>query len=107
MRQAIPGTAMEHLLRLHGVPEKYWKGPDLPIRRAYQRRPYHCAVPVYAQHRLARIEFYTSSDFAERTALYLFDDFCTSLTIAGWPHGNARNCAFVAKTSRKPVAWTN
>ncbi|MGI6088074.1 MAG: LolA family protein [Kiritimatiellia bacterium] len=76
MQQAIPGTAMEHLLRLHGVPEEVLEGlPDLPIRRAYQKDDLCIVLSADAQHRLARIEFYTSSDFAERTALYLFDDF--------------------------------
>ena len=76
MQQSIPGTAMEHLLRLQGAAEDVLESqPDLPVRRGYQKDNLYVVLAADAQHRLARIEFYSNPDMAERNALYLFDDF--------------------------------
>lgn len=76
MQQSIPGTAMEHLLRLQGTPEEILDGqPELPVRRGYQKDKLYVVLAADAQNRLARLEFFKNRDLTERTAVYQFDNF--------------------------------
>ncbi len=77
MQQSIPGTAMEHLLRLQGAAEDELESqPELPVRRGYQKDGnLYVVLAADADGRLARMEFYKNRDLTERTALYRFDEF--------------------------------
>lgn len=71
----VPGTAMEHLFRLNGVPETVLEGDGaFPIRRAYAAKIY---VVLHAdeQNRLGRIEFYDAADHARLTGEVDFSEF--------------------------------
>lgn len=79
MRQGlikVPGTAMEHLLRLRGAPESEWAGDgEFPIRRGYETDRLFVVLHADDAYRLGRIEFYRSADRSERTAEIDFSDF--------------------------------
>ncbi|MCA1808228.1 MAG: hypothetical protein LC725_02020 [Lentisphaerae bacterium] len=76
MQQAVPGTAMEHLLRLRGIPEEELEPADgLPLRRGYQAPRVYVVLACDAQGRLARIEIFQGEKTGEKTATYLYDDF--------------------------------
>ncbi len=76
LQKSIPGTAMEHLLRLKGVPEIELDGSaDHLVRRAYQAEHVFVVLSADGQGRIARIEFFKDSGMASRIALYQFDNF--------------------------------
>lgn len=75
-QQAVPGTPMEHLLRLQGVPELKLAGvPGFPIRRGYSKPNVFVVLACDAEGRLARIEFFKSPEMKEKTAQYEYGDF--------------------------------
>lgn len=69
----VPGTPMDHLMRLRGAPEtELPPAPDLPVRRGYALPKMFVVLGVDATGRLARVEFYTDARMQERTGYYNF-----------------------------------
>lgn len=72
----VPGTAMDHLLRLEGIPETDLEPtPDFPVRKGYQAEKVFAVLSADAQGRLARIEFSPAADMQEKTGQYDYSDF--------------------------------
>ena len=72
----VPGTAMDHLLRLENTPETELPGTaEFPVRRGYDTGKLFAVLSVDASNRLARIEFFTSADQATLTGQYDYSAF--------------------------------
>jgi hypothetical protein len=67
----VPGTPMDHLLKLKNLPETVLDGTaDLPVRRGYQAPKVFVVLACDAEGKLAGIEFYSAPDMKTRTAEY-------------------------------------
>jgi hypothetical protein len=65
----VPGTAMDHLLRLRQAAETNLAGTaEFPVRKGYSTTKAFVVLSLDTTGRLARIEFFTSSDMRGRTA---------------------------------------
>lgn len=72
----VPGTPMDHLLRLRGVPEIDMEPEDgFLVRKGYQADKTFVILSLDSKRRLARIEFYTSPRRKEKTAQYEYGQF--------------------------------
>jgi len=72
----VPGTAMDHLLRLENVPETELPATaQFPVRRGYDTGKLFAVLSLDASNRLARIEFYTAADQATLTGQYDYSAF--------------------------------
>lgn len=72
----VPGTAMEHLMKLRGVPEKDMDAtPEFPVRRGYEAEKVFVVLSLDATGRLVRIEFYSTPSMTEKTAQYDYSAF--------------------------------
>lgn len=72
----VPGTAMDHLLRLAGVSETELPATaEFPVRRGYDAGKLFAVLSTDASNRLARIEFYTSADQKTLTGQYDYSAF--------------------------------
>jgi outer membrane lipoprotein-sorting protein len=72
----IPGTPMEHLLRLQGIPESSLAPlPDFPLRRGYEAGKVFAVLSCDRGERLARIEFFSSSAMTNEVARYEYSEF--------------------------------
>ena len=75
-QKSVPGSAMEHLLRLKGVPETPLNGTDkYPVRRGYAHEKAFVVLSCDTEGRLARIEFFKSSEMTVKTAQIEYEDF--------------------------------
>ncbi len=64
----VPGTPMEHLVRLRGVPEIVLEGnEDHPIRRAYATANIYAVLHADEAGRLKRLELYDANDRSRLT----------------------------------------
>ena len=108
MQKSVPGSAMEHLLRLQGVPEIALDGtPGYPVRRGYVRERVFAVLSCDPEGRLARIDFYKTPDMKTKTAQIEYNDFrkVTDLcSLAGLHQGTAY---FGAKTVRETRRFDN
>jgi len=76
MQKSVPGSAMEHILRLQGVPETSLDGtPDYPVRRGYVRERVFVVLACDSEGRLARIEFFKTPEMKKLTAQVEYSDF--------------------------------
>lgn len=76
----VPGTAMDHLLRLKGVPENSMEPEkDFPVRKSYDAGKVFAVLSMDPEGRLARIEFYPSKEMKEKTAQYDYSQFQEAL----------------------------
>ena len=67
----VPGTPMEQLLRLRGLPEQELPATEAaPIRRGYAAAKTYVVLEAGAEGRLNAVEFYTGADLAQRTARF-------------------------------------
>jgi outer membrane lipoprotein-sorting protein len=74
--QKVPGTAMDHLLRLQGIPETNLTGTaEFPVRRGYQAPKVFVILELDGSNRLARIEFYSAADQKECVGTYTYSNF--------------------------------
>ena len=65
----IPGTAMDHLLRLRGVAETNLPATaDFPVRRGYAAPKTFVVLSLDATQRLSRVEFFAAADQRQKTA---------------------------------------
>lgn len=76
----VPGSPMEHLLRLKGVAETHLPPlPDYPVRRGYAAAQTFVTLALDASNRLARIEFYPDAAATNLTARCDFSGFQEAL----------------------------
>lgn len=67
----IPGTPMEHLLRLGDAPEEELPAtPGFPVRRGYAKGRVYVVLSMDDSNRLARVEFFSARDQQQRTGQY-------------------------------------
>ncbi|MFH0952866.1 MAG: hypothetical protein V1873_00900 [Verrucomicrobiota bacterium] len=72
----VPGTAMDHLLKLRGVAEKDLDGtPEFPVRKGYETAKVFVVLSLDATGRLARVEFFTSPEMKDKTGQYDYSAF--------------------------------
>lgn len=72
----VPGTPMDHLLRLRGVPEEVLAAEErFPVRRGYQVGALYAVLSQDSSGRLARIEFFRKVGEGETTASYTYEHF--------------------------------
>lgn len=108
MQKSVPGSAMEHLLRLKGVPEIPLEGTsDYPVRRGYARERVFVVLACDAEGRLARIEFYKTPEMKDLTAQVEYSDFW-KVTDTCWLAGLQQGTAyFGANTVRETRRFDN
>jgi outer membrane lipoprotein-sorting protein len=71
----VPGTAVEHLAKLRGLPEVHLPpGSAGEVRRGYQAERVFVVLAVDARQRLTQITFYKTPRMEEITAVYRYDD---------------------------------
>lgn len=67
----VPGTPMDQLLRLRGLPEQELPATEgAATRRGYQAAKIYVVLEAGAEGRLNAVEFYTGPDLAQRTARF-------------------------------------
>ena len=72
----VPGTAMDHLLRLKGLPETEVEATgEFPARKSYEAGKVFVILSMDPEGRLARIEFYSSKEMQDKTAQYDYSHF--------------------------------
>jgi hypothetical protein len=73
----VPGTAMEHLLRIGGAPETVLPGEldDFPVRRAYATDTLYVVLHADADLRLGRIELFDGPDQRTQAGQIDFEAF--------------------------------
>lgn len=72
----VPGTAMDHLLRLRAKPEEPLPATEqFPTRVGIQADPRHVVLSLDAEGRLARIEFFNDANQTQRLATYDYENF--------------------------------
>ena len=76
----LPGTAMDHLLRLKGVEEQPLPGtPEFPVRAGYQTARNFVVLCADGESRLVQVEFYRTSAMDERIGRYVYSSFSEPL----------------------------
>jgi len=72
----IPGTALEHLLPLSGLPETVLPPSEEGYERcAYQAKGVYVVLTADTDNRLHRIDFFRGEDMQERTGAFTFSHF--------------------------------
>lgn len=71
----VPGTAMNHLLRLAGKSEALHKEADNGQSIGIQLDQSYALLQLDAQERLIALEYYTDASLKTRTARYQYSDF--------------------------------
>lgn len=72
----VPGTPMEHLVNLRGLPEEELEGDETyPVRRGYRAERVYAVLSLDAGGRLALIEFFASDNRQIKTAGYRYSGF--------------------------------
>ncbi len=72
----IPGTAMDHLLKIGDAPETVLPAAEgFPVRRGYEKGRLFVVLSMDPENRLARIEFFDSPEMKNRTAQYDYSAF--------------------------------
>lgn len=80
--EMVPGTAMDHLLRLKGMEESVLPADESGARRiAIQLEKQYVVMTIDAAGRLSSLQFFSSADMTTRLASYRYSDF--SEAIAG------------------------
>lgn len=72
----VPGSAMDHLHRLQGLPETDLAATgEFSVRKGYQKDSLFVVLSLDAQGRLARIEFFRDAAMNEKTGEYRYSAF--------------------------------
>lgn len=72
----IPGTGLEHLMRLHGVREiPLEPEPGWPVRAGYDTGKVYAELRVDEKGRLGRVDLFSGSDRKKPRVIILFKDF--------------------------------
>lgn len=76
----VPGSAMDHLLRLKGIAETNMPPqPQFPVRRGYAAAKTFAVLSMDASNRLARIEFFSGATGTVKTAQCDYSGFVEAL----------------------------
>ena len=76
----VPGTAMDHLMRLKGTPEEEMEGSaEYPVRRGYASGAGYLVLALDAQQRLARIELFSGEDRSSPSATFAYSRFAEAV----------------------------
>lgn len=74
--ERVPGTLMEHLIRLKDTPEiELNSSPEAAIRRAYDAEHVYAILEVDEQYRLHRMLFYNAQDQTKKTGKIRCESF--------------------------------
>jgi len=74
--ERIPGTLMEHLIRLKDIPEiKLEPSTEAAIRRAYKTEHVYAILEADEQYRLHRMLFYNAQDQTQKTGKIRCESF--------------------------------
>lgn len=80
----VPGTPMDQLLRLKGLPEDSLPpGASAAVRRGYQASKVYVVLEASPEDRLLALEFYTGAEMTLRTARYEYSSY-TELSPGVW-----------------------
>ena len=80
----VPGTPMDQLLRLRGLPEQELPATETaPLRRGYQAAKTYVVLEAGSEGRLNAVEFFTGADLAQRTARFDYSAY-TELAPGVW-----------------------
>ena len=80
----VPGTPMDQLLRLQGLPEQELPASEAaPVRRGYQAATFFVVLEADGLGRLLAVEFYTGPDLSQRTARFAYANY-TELAPGLW-----------------------
>lgn len=72
----IPGTAMDHLIKIKDTPEAELPAAgEFPVRRGYDMGRLFVVLSLDAEGRLARLEFFDSAEMKNKTAQYDYSAF--------------------------------
>lgn len=72
----VPGTPMEHLLRLRDLPEEELPASaEFPVRRGYAKERVYVVLSTDASNRLARVEFFSGRNQQEQTGQYDYSSY--------------------------------
>jgi len=72
----VPGTAMDHLLRLRGLAETNLPATaEFPVRRGYAGPKAFMVLSLDASNRLGRVEYFTAADQSRKTVQYDYSAF--------------------------------
>jgi hypothetical protein len=72
----VPGTAMDHLLRLRDAPEdKLPATPEFAERKGYRTPRLYAVLSLDAAGRLARVEFFRSAEMKIKSGEYRYSAF--------------------------------
>lgn len=72
----VPGTAMDHLMRLEGVAEDVLSPTaESPVRRGYATDSVYFVICCDATGRLARIELYPDASMKNEAGAYTYEQF--------------------------------
>ncbi len=72
----VPGTAMDHLMKLKGISETGLSATaEFPERKGYDTGKRFVVLSLDKTGRLARVEFYATPDMKNKTAQYDYSDF--------------------------------
>ena len=72
----VPGTPMEHLLKLRNLAETAIPSTqEFPVRRAYQTEKVYVVLSCDSKGRPAQIDFFQSPDMTRKTAQINYSDF--------------------------------
>lgn len=72
----VPGTAMDHLLRLRGMPEEALSGTSqFPVRIGVRANSRFVVLSLDTEGRLARVEFFDDANQTRLLAAYDYENF--------------------------------
>lgn len=104
----VPGTAMDHLLRLRGIKEiELAPELDWPVRRGYDTDKVYAELRVDSQGRLGRIDLFTGVDRGKPTAKFFYRDFYEPLPGVWIPRLHETELNTGGKTSRETTRFDN
>jgi hypothetical protein len=85
LRQA-PGTPMDHLLRVRGLPEESLPGADnFPVRVGLRAAARYVVLNLDPTGRLARVEFFTDPSMSSLLARYEYENYVEPLPGVWFP----------------------
>jgi outer membrane lipoprotein-sorting protein len=104
----VPGTAMDHLLRLKGLSPKHLESsPELPLRQAFQTDKTFAVVSGDNTGRIVRIELFPDASMKEKTAQVEYSDFVEVLTGVWIPTRHKTTAKFGNTTGTETVRIDN
>lgn len=101
----VPGTPMDHLLRLKGIEARDLAPlPAFPVRQGFETGNAFAVVSEDATGRVARIEFFRDSTMKERTAAADYSAFVEGATGVWFPTRHKTTVTMNGVTSTESVS---